>query len=244
MKITMENKILEAIEQLTKTIESLAPVDAYSSKDVKELYTALSKAQGEYREVGYNRQNPYFKAEYADLDNIMRAVRVPLAKNGLSFIQQLRNNSDGITMLHSILGHSSGQWIESRTRIIPIKNDPQTFGSTLTYQKRYAAMSLLGVTISHDLGDDDAEVAMVEARDMMAKGTSINTKYHPKEQSYDSITKEQLEELEYELAEYPDIAEQVLEGLKIQTIADMPKAKFMVSINRIRSIKNTRNGNK
>lgn len=214
----------------------------YSSEDLNELFSALSKAQGEYATVGYNRENPYFKSAYADLDAIMKSVRPALAKHGLAFMQQIRINEDGATILHSILAHASGQWMESRMRVIPPKNDAQTFGSTLTYLKRYAAISLLGVTVSHDHSDDDAEVAMVESRDIYAKGIAINTKYNPKEQTPEVITKEQLDELEYELAQYPDIAELVLDGLKIQSLADMPKSKYQVSVNRIREIKNLRNG--
>lgn len=239
----MEEKILQAIEQLSAQIKQLLPSkDAYSSSEQKNLFSALSKAQGQYKRVGYNRQNPYFKANYADLDAIMESVRPALATNGLAFVQQIRINEDGQTILHSILTHASGEWMESRVRIVPAKNDAQTFGSTLTYQKRYAAISLLGVTVSHDHLDDDAEVAMIESRDVMAKGVAINTKYNPKELSPETITKEQLEELEYELGEYPDIAEQILDGMKLQSLADLPKSKFLVSINRVREIKKLRNG--
>ncbi len=239
------DKILQEVQSLSNQIKDYQKTrqDSYSSGDLKNLFAALSKAQGSYKKIGYNRENPYFKSAYADLDAIMDSVRPSLSVNGLGFIQQIRINDEGQTILHSILTHASGEWIESRVRIVPVKNDAQTFGSTLTYQKRYAAISLLGVTVSHDHSDDDAEVAMVASRDITAKGTALNTKYNPKEVNPETITKEQLEEIEYELTEYPDIAEQILDGMKIQSLADLPKAKYQVSINRIRQIKNLRNGN-
>lgn len=244
----MEEKIIKLIESLQQQIadlkEYVTPTQAYNSSSMKELYTALAKAQGQYKKVTYNRENPYFKSSYADLDAIIEAVRPALSNNGLAFIQQIRINDEGQTILHSILTHASGEWIESRCRIVPAKNDAQTFGSTLSYQKRYAAISLLGVTVSHDHHDDDAEVAMIESRDIMAKGTALNTKYNPKELVPETITKEQLEEMEYELAEYPDIGEMILEGMKIQSLADLPKSKFLVSINRVREIKQLRNNGK
>lgn len=213
--------------------------DPYESAETNKLAEAFAKAQGEYKRVTYNRENPYFKSSYADLDTIIEAVKDPFAKYGLSFYQYTKLSEEGATLLVSILRHSSGQWISSRTRIIPPKNDPQSYGSTLSYQKRYQAQCLLRVTIAHDLQDDDAELAMVEARDIMAKGTAINTKYHPKNQSFEVITKEQLEELEYELGDdqYRDIADQVMTGLRIQSLADMPKDKFLPSMKRIREIK-------
>lgn len=241
----MEDVILNKLESLSAQIQelkqSMSPTQSYTSTTVKDLFAALSKAQGQYKRVGYNRENPYFKNSYADLDAIMESVRPALSMNGLGFIQQIRINDEGQTILHSILTHASGEWIESRSRIIPAKNDAQAFGSTLTYNKRYAAISLLGVTVGHDVSDDDAEIAMVESRDIIARGTALNTKYNPKDVSAETITKEQLEEMEYELSEYPDIGEQILDGMKIQSLADLPKSKFLVSINRVREIKRLRN---
>jgi hypothetical protein len=90
--------------------------------------------------------------------------------------------------------------------------------------------------------DDDGEYASATERKTFAKGTALNTNYDPTENKLETITKEQTQELEYELGDYPDIAELVLDGLKIQNIADMPKQKFIHSINRIRNIKRIREG--
>jgi hypothetical protein len=218
-----------------------APEGGYCSSELDQLFGALAIAQGEYEVIGYNRENPYFKAKFADLDAILSAARPALKRNKLTFLQQIRINEEGMTILHSILGHASGQWIESRNRIIPTKNDPQTFGSTLSYLKRYAAVSLLGITISHDKDDDDAEKDMADARQIFVK-SGLNTKYNPKEESSETITKEQLEELEYELAEHADIATQILDGLRLQSLADLPKSKFLISVKRIREIKSLRTG--
>jgi hypothetical protein len=82
---------------------------------------------------------------------------------------------------------------------------------------------------------------MYSQREVKSKGVAINAKYDPRDVTKETITKEQLNELEYELAEYPDIAEMVLDGLKIQSLADIPKSKFQVSATRIREIKRIRN---
>ncbi len=62
--------------------------------------------------------------------------------------------------------------------------------------------------------------------------------------TYETITREQIEEIEYELADpqFHDIVPQILDGLKIQSIADMPKSKFLIAIRRIREIKQLRTG--
>jgi hypothetical protein len=213
--------------------------DKYQSDQINELAAAMAKAQGEYSRITHNRDNPYFKSRFADLDAIMEAVRPALTKNGIFFTQQTRL-CDGAIILHTQLIHSSGQWIESRSRIIPPKNDPQSYGSTKSYLKRYAATALLGITVSNDPIDDDGEVAMIPARENLIKGPS--NKYNPKEESFDTITKEQLEELEYELMECPDLAEEIMDKMRIQSLADLPKSKYSISVRRIREIKSARNG--
>lgn len=244
--INIEYKqVLDAIGDLKKIIENLdtkpvTPIKPCKSDDLKELFAALSKAQAEMKTAGLNAENPYFKSAYSDLAEIVKVSRPALTKNGLSVIQQIMPNEDGQNILHTILCHSSGQWIETRMRILPAKPDVQSLASYLTYLRRYSYAAIVGVVSSSE--DDDGEIAVHSERETVSKGVALNTKYNPKDNSYETITKEQLEELEYELSKYPDIAEQVLEGLKIQSLADMPKSKFLVSANRIRQIKNMRDG--
>ncbi len=228
--------------QLMQAEKMLKLEDPYQSPEIKDLVAALSKAQGAYPSIGADRENPYFKSNYADLDMILKAVRPMLTENGLSLTQDTRFSADGSTILHTRIYHATGQWVETRARILPVKNTPQEYGSCLTYNKRYSAMALLGVTVAKDPTDDDAEVAMVHAREIIAKGPSV--KYNPKDQSHDTVSKEQIEELEYELVDAPDLAEMVLDKLQIQSLADMPKSKYMVSLQRIREIKNMRGGKK
>ncbi len=212
----------------------------YRSYDLSELFTALAKAQAEMQVADLDSENPYFKSKYADLRSIVKATRPSLTKNGLSVIQQVMHMEDGSNMLITILGHNSGQYIESRMRILPAKPDVQSLASYMTYLRRYAYSALICCVTGAE--DDDGEIAVATSRELHAKGTAINTKYNPKEQSFDVISKDQLEELQYELAEYPDIAELVLDGLKIQNLADMPASKYRASVTRVREIKNARNG--
>lgn len=237
-------RILDAINALSATVQNIQKSNKtnevpHRSTEINELATALAKAQGAMKTADLNRQNPYFKSRYADLMSVVNASRQALSLNGLSVVQDILSHDDGQSVLHTILLHTSGQYIESRMRIVPPKNDIQTISSYTTYLKRMAYSSLVGVVTGDE--DDDGETAMVETRETFAKGVSLNTKYNPKEEVSETITKEQREEAEYELAEYPDIAEQVLEGLKIQSIADMPKSKYHIAMKRIREIKMMRN---
>lgn len=231
------NKLIIEVEALKDSIKN-NNINSSRSNEMKDLFGALAKAQSEMQPAALTRENPYFKNKFADLTEVIKASRQALSKNGLSVIQQIMPNDDGQNIIHTILCHSSGQWIESKMRIIPPKNDIQTLTSYINNIARIAYERLICNSLEGD--DDDGERAMVDTREMIAKGPSI--KYDPKEQSFDVITKEQLEELEYELSSCPDIAQEVLDKLRIQSLADMPKTKYGVSIRRVREIKNAREG--
>ncbi len=240
-------QILDAITSLKKQIEELkpkeiVPVRPSKSDQLNELFTALAKAQSEMKTAGLNAENPYFKSSYSDLAEIVRVSRPALSKNGLTVIQQILPNDDGQNILHCILAHSSGQWIETRMRILPAKPDVQSLASYITYLRRYSYAAIVGVVTANE--DDDGEIAVHSDREIASKGVALNTKYNPKEQTYETITREQIEEIEYELADpqFHDIVPQILDGLKIQSIADMPKSKFLIAIRRIREIKQLRTG--
>lgn len=213
---------------------------SFKSPAINEIAGALAKAQGEIKTAELNKQNPFFKSRYADLASIVNAARPALSKHGLSVVQNIITTEDGANLLKTILMHTSGQFIESTMRIIPPKNDIQTISSYTTYLKRLTYASLIGVVTGDE--DDDGEISMEVARNKDAKGTSLNTKYDPKESSPEVISKDQMDEINYELQEYPDIAEQILDGFQIRSLSDIPKQKYQPAINRIRAIKNLRNG--
>lgn len=238
--------ILESLAKLAKMIEELKterplkPPPPTRSEEIHELAAALSKAQGEFKIAGLTKENPFFKSKYADLAEIITSSRAALSKNGLCVVQPPVLNEDGANILVTTLLHSSGQWMSSKMRIIPPKADVQSLGSYMTYLRRYAYASLVGVVASD--GDDDGEIAVHDSRKDFEKGTSLNHKYNPKKESPETITKEQLEEIRYELGSHTDLAEEILEKMRIQTLADMPKSKFLISIKRIREIIQKREG--
>lgn len=227
-------------EQLTSAL----PKNPYQSMSLVNLLSALSNAQGDYQAVRFNRKDAYFEEEYIDFDSIMRPLRPVLAQHGLSIIQQQQITPDGATMLHTILGHESGEWIESRTRILPAKEGPIGYASELMFQKRHAVMCLLGISVTNDASDDNAYAAMQPVRTKVEKGTALDLIYENASPtaSRDTVTKEQLEELEYELAEYPDLAKMILDQWKLPALADMPKSKYMKAVNKVREIKLLRSG--
>lgn len=248
MELNLFAHLTSLFDKLSSKIDNLmedkkSDPSPLRSEKLDQLGIALAKAQAEMPIAELNKSNPYFKSSYADMQSIVKASRASLTKYGLSVTQNLFDGPEGASWIETTLLHGvSDQWIVSRKRIVPAKNDIQTISSHTTYLKRMTYASLIGVVTGDE--DDDGEAAVATSRDTFAKGVALNTKYNPKENVAEVITKEQLEELNYELQEYPDIAEMVLDGLKIQNLADMPKSKFMASVSRIREIKNARNNGK
>lgn len=138
-------------------------------QDVKELATALAKAQGEIENVKKGNVNPHFKSAYANLASVWDAIRDDLTKNGLSVLQLPCVAPAGQVGLRTVLLHSSGQSIED-TFFMPVKDatNPQAVGSALTYARRYALMSIVGIAPE----DDDGNAAKGKPAAPEAKATT------------------------------------------------------------------------
>jgi len=128
-------------------------VEKTQSDNLNELFAALAKAQGEMEGAKKDAKNPFFKSNYADLSSCWDSVRGPLSKNGLSVTQLPQPTGNGVVIVKSVLGHSSGQWISSTIEMKPVKQDPQGIGSCLTYARRYGLMSLVGIAPEDDDGN-------------------------------------------------------------------------------------------
>lgn len=125
------------------------------SESVKELNTALAKAQGELFAAKKDSINPHFKSKYADLASVWEACREALSSNGLSVTQMPAEFQNNVMTLVTRISHSSGEWLE-QTMTCPVgKPDPQGIGSCLTYMRRYALAAVVGVYQD----DDDANSA-------------------------------------------------------------------------------------
>jgi len=123
---------------------------------MKQIATALLKAQSEMSNPKKGATNPFFKSKYADLNAIREAVIPTLNANGISVLQPIVH-LDSKNFVKTILLHESGESIESVTEIIYNKlNDAQAQGSGISYARRYALQSF--VCVGAD--DDDGQKAI------------------------------------------------------------------------------------
>ena len=126
---------------------------------MKNLIKSLSNFQNECPVIHKDTKGHNYT--YADLPQIFSVINPLLKKNGLCFSQLLEN--DGIK---TILFHvESGESLESFTIIPKVKlgamNDYQSYGSGVTYYRRYSLSSMLGLITDKDL---DAAGTQVEAK--------------------------------------------------------------------------------
>lgn len=127
------------------------------SETIKELASALNKAQANLQVAKKGSENPYFHSKYADLLSVWEACREALVCNGLSVSQIAEMAPDGKAVLETILMHTSGEWIKGKLPLLPVKPDPQAQGSAITYARRYSLSAIVGLCTEED---DDAEKAM------------------------------------------------------------------------------------
>lgn len=126
------------------------------SEKINELAVSLVKTQGELQKASKDKKNQFFGSNYATLESVIDASRDALVKNDLAMVQQTTHTEIGSTVLVTTLLHSSGQWMRGYYPIHAVKTDPQGQGSAMTYARRYAYASMIGLVQE----DDDGESAM------------------------------------------------------------------------------------
>ena len=120
---------------------------------MKNLATALVKAQKAFGPALKSSTNPHFKSRYADLAACVEAVVDSLNNNGIALIQQNQPSPDGV-IVETIFLHESGESLNCGQLFVPAnKHDAQGFGSALTYARRYSLMAACGIAPEDDDGN-------------------------------------------------------------------------------------------
>lgn len=150
------------------------------SSDIKDLASALCKAQQEMENAKKTSSNPFFKSKYADLAEVLDTVKPILNKHGLS-IAQIPSENNGVVQVETILMHESGQWISgaagTSVKRVPTDKqlkelfhpiagsdgasilmesmctaDAQMTGAAISYLRRYSIAAICGIAQEDDDG--------------------------------------------------------------------------------------------
>lgn len=122
------------------------------SVSIKNIAKAIGLFQVKMSPIKKDSSNPFFKSKYASLSTILEQIQIPLEECGLSFCQF----PDGECLTTILMHHESGEFMQACYNIHPAKSDPQGIGSAITYARRYALASILGLNIDED---DDGNAA-------------------------------------------------------------------------------------
>jgi hypothetical protein len=120
---------------------------------MKNIAAAFVKAQKSFAPALKTNTNPHFKSRYVGLDGCIEAVIDALNNNGIALLQPTHLDETGVTV-ETLFVHESGETMSGGKLHVPAaKQDPQGYGSALTYARRYSLMSACGIAPEDDDGN-------------------------------------------------------------------------------------------
>jgi hypothetical protein len=134
---------------------------------------AFVRAQAGFGAALKTSENPHFRSRYADLSACVEAVIDSLHKNGFALMQKTHECESGVAV-ETILMHESGEQISGGILRVPAsKQDPQGYGSALTYARRYSLMAVCGIAPE----DDDGNAASKPKKPMQIPANTAGQDY-------------------------------------------------------------------
>jgi hypothetical protein len=151
-----------------------------SSETIGAIAAALAKAQGELtnpeKSLSATLPEPDGRSgigagprtfRYAPLSSGLEIVRKTLSKQEIAAVQTTTiDQATGLVRLTTMLAHSSGEWLSSEWPVCPVMETtaPHRMGAALTYARRYALFTLVGIA-----GEDDTDAEQI------ANGTPVDS---------------------------------------------------------------------
>src|SRR5437868_3876651 len=135
-----------------------------SSESIGTIAAALAKAQVDLsnpeKSLVATIRSPFPREaersfRYAPLSSGLDIVRKSLGKHEIATVQTTAiDTGGGLVRLTTVLAHSSGEWISSEWPVCPVSETatPHRMGAALTYARRYALFTLVGIA-----GEDDVD---------------------------------------------------------------------------------------
>lgn len=135
-----------------------------SSETIGAFAAALAKAQAELtnpeKSLTATIRSPFPREDdrtfrYASLSSGLDIVRKCLGRHEIAAVQTTAIDTEsGLIRLTTLLAHSSGEWVSSEWPVCPVSETaaPHRLGAALTYARRYALFTLVGIA-----GEDDTD---------------------------------------------------------------------------------------
>jgi hypothetical protein len=152
--------------------ESIATIAAALAKAQAQMINPEKSLAGTIRSPFPREPDRTFR--YAPLSSGLDIVRKSLGQQEIATIQTTAIDKEaGLLRLTTVLAHSSGEWISSEWPVCPIADigSAQRMGAALTYARRYALFTLVGIAGEDDLDAPDLNI--------QPKDTSGSLRYDP-----------------------------------------------------------------
>jgi ERF superfamily len=155
------------------------------SKTIGAIAGALAKAQAEIanpeKSLTATIRSPFPREadrsfRYASLANGLDLVRKSLGRHEIATVQTTSiDAAAGLISLTTTLAHSSGEWVSSDWPVCPVSETaaPHRMGAALTYARRYALFTLVGIAGEDDLDAPDLEAVPATKADP-PKGSAVH----------------------------------------------------------------------
>jgi hypothetical protein len=131
-------------------------IAAALAKAQLELVNPEKSLEGTVPAVGIGGGSRSFR--YAPLSTGLDIIRKSLGRHEIAVVQTTEIDRDAaLVRLTTVLAHSSGEWLSSEWPVCPISDtaSPQRMGAALTYARRYALFTLVGIAGEDDLDAPD-----------------------------------------------------------------------------------------
>ena len=140
-----------------------------TSENIQDISKAIVAAQKEIEPAKKNALNPFYKTYYADMGEVIDAIKGPLNKNGIAFLQLCDVDGTGADIVTTMLIHETGQFIAADIKVHSVKQDPQEYGKAITYAKRYSLQAVLGLATEDDDGNSASGKSDAKAKPQQQK---------------------------------------------------------------------------
>ena len=141
---------------------------------MNNIAKAFVAAKREFAPALKTSTNPHFRSKYADLAGCMEAVNEALLNHGIALYQETSQDDRGVTV-ETVFLHESGEILRGGKLHVPAsKQDPQGYGSALTYARRYSVMAACGIAAEDDDGNAATKAAKPKAMDAQTLNLALN----------------------------------------------------------------------
>lgn len=189
------------------------------SPKLNKLAAALVAVQKEMTKAIKTARNPNTGSVYADLEHVIDACRPALLAHDIAVVQTpytfgVHTLQTTVTVT-TVLTHTSGQWLSSDLTLpVEAPADAQAIGSAITYARRYALESIVGIARTDDDGNAaSAPVYAVMVREIADALTALDC---------DEVTRESIRRKLSQLS----FAQQLIAVRQHQTFGALIEALF------------------